>query len=563
MENYILTYYQQIKDGRTIVGKWIELLYEYIIKGLEEGLFFYDAKKAHRKIRFFETHMHHTKGKMAPNTVTLELWQKADLSVMFGIVDKEGNRQFREVFWLIGRKNGKSLTAGGVIECMLYDDDEYGADVYCCAPKVDQADIVYEAYWQSVLLDPELKTITRPRKGDKYVESTNSFVKKIPFSAKRSDGYNPHLAVCDEIAAWEGDKGLKQYEVLASALGSREQPMIFSISTAGYTNDGIFDELMARSTRFLLGDSKEKRLLPFLYMIDDPDKWNDINELQKSNPNLGVSVSVDYMLEEIAKAEGSLSKKREFLVKYCNIKQNSSLAWLPAQSIEAISGDEFSLEDFRGFYAVGGIDLSQTTDLTSSCVVIESEETLYVISHFWMPSEKLEEAAERDGVPYGIYLQQGSLSLSGENYVDYHDVYQWFKDLIEKYKIYPLKVGYDRYTAQYLVQDLSAYGFHCDDVFQGDNLWPVLQEMEGQIRDKKIRIGNNNLLKAHLLNSAIKMSTERGRGKLVKINATSRIDGTAALSDAMCVRQKYYAEIGHQLRNEGKTHGVITKNISA
>lgn len=557
MENYILTYYQQIKDGRTIVGKWIELLYEYIIKGLEEGLFFYDAKKAHRKIRFFETHMHHTKGKMAPNTVTLELWQKADLSVMFGIVDKEGNRQFREVFWLIGRKNGKSLTAGGVIECMLYDDDEYGADVYCCAPKVDQADIVYEAYWQSVLLDPELKAITRPRKGDKYVESTNSFVKKIPFSAKRSDGYNPHLAVCDEIAAWEGDKGLKQYEVLASALGSREQPMIFSISTAGYTNDGIFDELMARSTRFLLGDSKEKRLLPFLYMIDDPDKWNDINELQKSNPNLGVSVSVDYMLEEIAKAEGSLSKKREFLVKYCNIKQNSSLAWLPAQAVEAISGDEFSLEDFRGFYAVGGIDLSQTTDLTSACVVIESEGLLYVISHFWMPGEKLEEATERDGVPYGIYLQQGSLSLSGENYVDYHDVYQWFKDLIEKYKIYPLKVGYDRYTAQYLVQDLSAYGFHCDDVFQGDNLWPVLQDMEGQIKDKKIRIGNNNLLKAHLLNSAIKMSTERGRGKLVKINATSRIDGTAALSDAMCMRQKYYAEIGHQLRNEGKTHGVI------
>ena len=100
-------------------------------------------------------------------------------------------------------------------------------------------------------------------------------------------------------------------------------------------------------------------------------------------------------------------------------------------------------------------------------------------------------------------------------------------------------------------------------MFQGDNLWPVLQDMEGQIRDKKIRIGNNNLLKAHLLNSAIKMSTERGRGKLVKINATSRIDGTAALSDAMCMRQKYYAEIGHQLRNEGKTHGVITKNISA
>lgn len=551
MENYILTYYQQIKDGRINVNRWIKLLYEYIVKGLEEGLFFYDAKKAHRKIRFFETHMHHTKGKMAPGTVKLELWQKADLSVMFGIVDKEGYRQFREVFWLIGRKNGKSLTAGGVIECMLYDDDEYGADVYCCAPKVDQADIVYEAYWQSVLLDPELKAITKPRKGDKYVASTNSFVKKIPFSAKRSDGYNPHLAVCDEIAAWEGDKGLKQYEVLASALGSREQPMIFSISTAGYTNDGIFDELMARSTRFLLGDSKEKRLLPFLYMIDDPDKWNDINELQKSNPNLGVSVSVDYMLEEIAKAEGSLSKKREFLVKYCNIKQNSSLAWLPAQAVEGITGEAIKLEDFRECYAVAGLDLSQTVDLTSACVVIEKDGVLNVVSHFWMPAEKLEEAIERDGVPYNIYLQQGDLTLSGDNFVDYHDVFQWFRDLIEKYHIYPLKVGYDRYSAQYLIQDLTNYGFQCDDVFQGENLWSTLQEMEGLIRDKRLRIGNNNLLKAHLLNSAIKMNTERGRGRLVKINATSRIDGTAALSDAMCVRQKWFAEIGQQLKNEG------------
>ncbi len=551
MENYILTYYQQIKDGRINVNRWIKLLYEYIVKGLEEGLFFYDAKKAHRKIRFFETHMHHTKGKMAPGTVKLELWQKADLSVMFGIVDKEGYRQFREVFWLIGRKNGKSLTAGGVIECMLYDDDEYGADVYCCAPKVDQADIVYEAYWQSVLLDPELKAITKPRKGDKYVASTNSFVKKIPFSAKRSDGYNPHLAVCDEIAAWEGDKGLKQYEVLASALGSREQPMIFSISTAGYTNDGIFDELMARSTRFLLGDSKEKRLLPFLYMIDDPDKWNDINELQKSNPNLGVSVSVDYMLEEIAKAEGSLSKKREFLVKYCNIKQNSSLAWLPAQAVEGITGEAIKLEDFRECYAVAGLDLSQTVDLTSACVVIEKDGVLNVVSHFWMPAEKLEEAIERDGVPYNIYLQQGDLTLSGDNFVDYHDVFQWFRDLIEKYHIYPLKVGYDRYSAQYLIQDLTNYGFQCDDVFQGENLWSTLQEMEGLIRDKRLQIGNNNLLKAHLLNSAIKMNTERGRGRLVKINATSRIDGTAALSDAMCVRQKWFAEIGQQLKNEG------------
>lgn len=550
MEDYILSYYQQMKDGRVTVGRWILLLYENIIKGLEDGLFFYDIKKAHRAIRWIEKHTHHVKGKWAPNTITLELWQKAAISVMFGIVDKDGNRQFREVFMLMGRKCGKSTMADGVIGDMMYDDDEYGADVYCCAPKVDQADIVYDAFWRSVLLDPELSAITKPRKGDKYVESTNSSIQKVPFTAKTADGYNPHLVVCDEIAAWAGDKGLKQYEVMASALGSREQPMIFSITTAGYVSDGIFDELMKRSTRVLLGDSKETRLLPFLYMIDDVSKWNDLNELKKSMPNLGVSVSVDFMLEEIAKAEGSLSKKAEFLCKYCNIKQNSSLAWLPAQTIEKISGKPLEIEDFRGCYCVAGIDLSQTTDLTAGVIVVEKGGILNVFAHFWMPSEKMEQRTAEDGVPYQAYIQRGFLSLSGENFVDYNDVKEWLDSMVRDYELYPLRVGYDRYSSQYLIKDLEATGYQVSDVYQGDNLWPVLLEMEGLIKDEKIQIGDNDLLKSHLLNAALKMSMERGRGRLVKINQRARIDGVAALADAMTVRQHDYAEIGYQLRNE-------------
>lgn len=551
-DNYILTYYQQLKDGRAQAGKWVHLLYEYIIQGLERGLFWYDGRKANSKIRFIEAHTHHVKGKLAPKKIKLELWQKAALAVMFGIVDKDGLRQFREVVWVMGRKQGKSTIAAGVIEAMLYDDGEYGADVFCCAPKVDQADIVYEAFWQSVLLDKELSEKTKPRKGYKYVPETNSSIKKIPFKAKTSDGYNPHLAVCDEISAWEGDKGLKQYEVLASALGSREQPMLFSITTSGYANDGIYDELVKRGTRVLLGDSKETRLLPILYMIDDVTKWNDINEIAKACPNLGVSVSVDFMLEEIAKAEGSLSKKAEFLCKYCCIKQNSSLAFLSAQDVEKACGDPVRLEDLRGSYCVAGLDLSQTTDLTAACVVIEKGGKLNTFAHFWMPAERIDEATERDGVPYWAYVKRGFLSPSGENFVDYHDVGQWFRELVEKYEIYPLKVGYDRYSSQYLCGpngEMAQYGFHMDDVYQGDNLWPVLQEMEGLIKDGRINIGDNQLLKMHLLNSAVKMNTERGRGRLIKINQTSRIDGTAALLDALCVRQKWFGEIGTQLAN--------------
>ena len=362
--------------------------------------------------------------------------------------------------------------------------------------------------------------------------------------------FNPHLTVCDEIASWPGDNGLKQYEVMKSALGARKQPLILSISTSGYINEGIYDELIKRSTRFLLGDSKERRLAPFLYMIDDIDKWNDINELQKSNPNLGVSVSVDYLLEEIAVAEGSLSKKAEFLTKYCNIKQNSSQAWLSTQAVQKAEGKPLQLEDFRDTYCVGGIDLSRTTDLTACTVVIEKSGKLYVFAKFFLPTEKLAEATARDGLPYAAYVQRGILQLSGDNFVDYHDCFHWFRMLVEEYQIYPLKVGYDRYTAQYLVQDMKQYGFHMDDVFQGFNLTPVIRETEGLVRDGAFNIGDNDLLKVHLLDMAIKTEAENGRSKPVKMSATAHIDGGAALLDAMTVRQKYYAEIGEQLRNE-------------
>lgn len=569
-DNYILAYYQKITDGSVVVGRWIRLIYEYLVKGLEEKRFFFDQKKANAAIEWIEAHCFHTEGPLAPGPLKLELWQKAMFSAMYGILDEKGNRQFREVLLVVSRKNGKSLVASGAGNYTFRVDGGYGAKVYCIAPKLEQADIIYNNIWQMITLDPEWqeakeeiqqskdqhnkKTIddsmlARHRQSDLAIPGTNSTVKKIAFSAKKSDGFNPSMCICDEIAAWEGDKGLKQYEVMKSGMGARPEGMLLSCTTSGYINDSIYDELVKRSTRFLLGDSKERRLLPFLYMIDDVEKWNDINELRKSNPNLGVSIPVDFMLEEIAIAEGSLSKKAEFMTKYCCVKQNSSLAWLPAQIVEKASGVALNIEDFRNSYCVGGIDLSQTRDLTACMVIIERDGELYVFAKFFLPTEKIDEATARDGVPYDIYVKRGLLQLSGDNFVDYRDCYNWFCQLVEQYEILPLQVGYDRYSAQYLVQDMEQYGFHMDDVYQGDNLWPVIEETKGWLEDGKIHIGDNDLLKIHLLNTAVKMNAERGRGKIVKISPKDHIDGAAALLDAMTVRQKWYNEIGEQLRN--------------
>lgn len=544
---YITEYNEAIRTKKVRVGKWIKKTYSLICEKIESNEYFFDAEKAEKAIEYIENFCHHSKGRN--DLITLELWQKAAVSAMFGIVDENGVRIFREVFIVIARKNGKSLFASAIISYMAYIEDEYGQEIYCLAPKLEQANLVYDGFYQMIQLEPELAELAKKRRSDIYISESNTVIKPIAFNAKKSDGFNPQLVVCDELAAWQGDAGLKQYEVMKSALGSRKQPMILSISTAGYINDSIYDELMKRSTAFLLGNSNEKRLLPLLYMIDDVEKWSDLEELKKSNPNLGVSVSEDFYLEEIAVAEQSLSKKTEFLTKYCNIKQNSSVAWLPYEVIDALTGEKLDLNDFRECYCVGGIDLSQTTDLTACCIIIEKKGRLYVFAQFFMPRNKIDELQEREGVPYRIYEKQGLIKLSGDNYVDYNDCFEWFVRLVEEYHIYPLQIGYDRYSAQYLIQQMKAYGFHMDDVYQGENLTPVIYEAEGLMRDGKLRIGDNNLLKAHLLNTALKVNSESRRVRIIKIEQRCHIDGCAALLDTLTVRQKWFEVIGEQLKN--------------
>lgn len=551
-KNYIYEYRDAIRSGRATVGKWIKLIFDILVRGIEEKKWFYDDKKAKKAIKFIENFCHHSEGRS--DLLKLELWQKAVVSAIFGIVDDDGYRQFREVLIIVARKNGKTLFAAAIIAYMAYLDGEYGAKIYCLAPKLEQADLVYDAFYQMVQADDELSDpdFTKKRRSDIYIAQFNTSIKRLAFNSKKSDGFNPHLTVCDEMEAWPGEQGLKQYEVMKSALGARKQPLILSIATAGYVNDGIYDELIKRSTAFLKGGSEEMRLLPFIYMIDDIKKWDDLTELKKANPNMGVSVSEDFYTEEIKVARTSLSKKAEFLTKYCNIKQNSSVAWLDFQDVDDISGEKYTLNDFKGCYCVGGIDLSQTTDLTAASIVIERSKQLYAFTQFFMPRDRFENACAEDNVPYGIYEKQGYLKISGEHFINYKDVFEWFVTLLKKYKIRPLKVGYDRFSAMYLIQEMEQAGFHVDDVYQGTNLSPILDEFEGIVKDKKISIGENNLLKLHLLNVAVQINSGDGRKKPIKIEQRMRIDGFVSVIDAMTVRSKYFSEVGKMLANSNR-----------
>ena len=244
VDNWIYAYYQGIKDGSVVVGRWIRLLYEQIIADLEAKVTYFDQKEADKAINWIETHTFHTEGPLAPGPFLLEPWEKAFVSAIFGIYDTETKkRQYREVLLVIARKNGKSLLASAIARYVWVLEGGFGARVFCVAPKLDQADIVYNNVWMMTQLDPEWQQLrdtvqgtkdgrgnktmddsmlARHRMSDLAIPGTNSTVKKIAFAAKRSDGFNPSLTICDEIAAWEGDKGLKQYEVMKSAMGARE-----------------------------------------------------------------------------------------------------------------------------------------------------------------------------------------------------------------------------------------------------------------------------------------------------------------------------------------------------
>ena len=550
-KNYILEYYQAITDGSVTVGHWIREWYRMIVTGVQERRWVFSQKKALMAIRFIQTFCRHHEGELAPGRIKLELWQKAMISVIFGIVEEDGTRVFREIFILIGRKNGKTLLAAAINALIMYLDPDYGKRVFMVAPKLAQARLCFNALYQMIQKEPELAEITQKRRTDLYIAETNTSAEPIAFSEKKSDGLNPNAVTCDEIGAWQGEQGLRQYEVLKSAMGARKQPMLVDITTAGYVQDGIYDELIKRSTAVINGTSRETRLAPFLYMIDDQEKWNDINELAKANPNMGVSVTVDFFLEEIAVAEQSLSKKAEFLTKYCNIKQNATTAWFTAADVnKCFSETGKTLEDMRHTYGLMGIDLSVTIDLTAVVLLVQKGDTVWFFTRFYMPKNRLEEATARDGIPYSKYVEQGYQILSGENVVDYHDVENFYTDLVRKYEILPQKNGYDRFSAAFLIQDLEGMGFHMESVSQGSNLTGVIIDVEGMIKDGTLKSAeDNNLMKIHMMDSALKYD-ETNRRRLVKVSSTAHIDGMAALLDAMTMRRNYYTQMEQLLRNE-------------
>lgn len=534
---YLQEFKQDIADGKYVLGQWMQLNIQYVEKCLSEGKCLYDPLKAEKKIRFIETQCRYVEGRSGP--FLLESWQKYIVACIFGLVDEDGFRHFTEIVLIIGRKQGKSTFAAALEMTIAYTEPELGMQLYNLAPKLQQANIIYD---QTLLMIAKNKTASKlgkKRRSDFYIAKTNTKISPLAFNSKKSDGFNPYFACFDEFAAWEGVKAVDMWNVMLSAQGGRHDPINLACSTANFIDGGLYDELFPRCTSVLLGTSEEENLLPFLFMIDDIQKWDDVQELKKALPNLGVSFFEKNLQKEIRKAHASPSYKNEFICKYCNIKMNTVAAWIPQEAIRLSQGDVIKPEDFQRMACVGGVDLSQTTDLTSACVVINFEGVNYVYSHFWIPAGRLKDLTDRDNVDYSAMVSHGFLSLSGDKFVDYKDVTKWFVDLRKEYKLNILVVGYDRYSSTYFVDEMKQQGFMMDDVNQGTNLTPILTEFEGLIMQGLVQTGTNGLLQSHIRNTAIKREGDGKRMRMLKISETKHIDGMAALIDALTVKSKY------------------------
>lgn len=544
---YLSIYKDRIANGTDKVGKWMSLLIEYIENGLDRGDFFYDEKKADMAITFIETFCRHYEGKTS--LIVLEPWQKFFLACMFGIVGKDNLRQFREIVLIMARKQGKSLIAAAIQVYVFFCEPEAGMQIYNVAPKLKQAEIIFNGAYRMIEKSKALSKRCKKRRTDIYCKANNASMMPWAFNDKKSDGLNVFYCTFDEFSVFDGLSGKKQVDVMLSSAGARSQPIFLYASTANYVDDGVYDEIMARSTALLLGNSKERRLLPFIFMIDDEEKWDDMEELRKAMPNLGISVKRAFIEDEIIKAHESLSYRSEFKVKYCNVKQNAITSWLSSKQIANSAGDIFSIEDFERRYCAGGVDLSRTTDLTSATLLFRKNGKDYVINHAWMPKNKVAELEERDKIPYSLFIQKGFLSTSGEDFIKYKDVVDWFVTMRKKYKIYTLVVGYDRYSAQDFVDEMQKNGFEMDNVVQGHNMTSVIREFEGRVKEGIVRTGTNGLLQTHMASTALKKVGTDGddnRVKIAKIKQEVHIDCLAATLDAYCVRQKWWSKYSYR-----------------
>jgi len=534
--NYIQEYCGYINENPAAVPIRIKKIYDKLAAESIDisGDFVFSEKKANKPIMFIEKFCKHSKGEWAGRPVKLELFQKAFISALFGFIDKDtGLRKYREAFFMVGRKNGKSTMLAGIALYMLIADGEAGAEVYSTATKKDQAKIIFDETFNMVKQSPELNRHIKKRKTDLYFPAAMSKFQALGKNSDTLDGLNAHCVIMDEL---HGVKDRNLYEVMKQSQAARREPLLIMITTAGTVRECIFDDIYNYACSIVDGTFIDDTFLPIVYELDDREEWTEPGKWQKANPGLESIKKRSDLESKVERAKNSPKDLRGILCKDFNIRETTGDTWLSFEDInnEAV----FDLEQFRGCYAIGGADLSITTDLTcATLLMMEKEsENIYIHQMYWLPKENLFERVQRDKIPYDKWLDRGLLRLCNGNSISYADITAWFLEMVYNHAITPAWVGYDSYSAKYWVEEMQSHGFRMERVIQGAKTLSLpMQRLGADLQAKLINYNNNPILKWCLTNTGIQTDRNGNIMPIKSQSAKQRIDGTASLLDAYVV----------------------------
>lgn len=536
--NYVRQYVRAIRAGTVTVSQPVRQVYERLDAEAADKAcpYRFSAKLGDHAIRFIETFCRHYEGEHAGQLVKLELWEKAFIQTLFGWVDKKTRlRRFREFFLLVARKNGKSFLSACIMVYMLVADGEAGAQCVSIATKYDQAAIVYKTARKIIEQDADLSALVVPIIGGMEFKLTNSTMKALASKSKTLDGLNLHYCSCDELHAQE-DRNL--YDVTKQGMKARKQPIFGTITTAGFAREGIYDDMYEYALSVAKGTVADAHLLPVLYTLDDRAEWTDPDAWAKANPGLGTIKSRQQLADDVERAKHDPSCLPSLLVKDFNVQENASASWLPWA---VLKNETVAEADYLNHtYAIGGCDLSATTDLTCATLLIRRPEDpqFYVLQQYFLPKARVEQVEHqgRKEAPYRLWAQQGWLTLCDGATVDYNDVTEWFVSMVQERDIRPLWVCYDAALSGYWVPQMTDMGFEMERIRQGPVTWTYpMKRMKGLFEDHRIVYQNNPILRWCLSNTAAKSSNQRGIDSIQpeKITANRRIDGTVSLLNAM------------------------------
>lgn len=541
--NFIVQYNDLLERGEIPASRRIKAVYARLAaESLQPGgRYTFDEEKANRPIEFIERFCRHSKGEWAGQPVRLELFQKAFIQALFGFADREtGLRRFREAFFLVGRKNGKSTLLAGLALYMLIADGEGGAEVYSTATKYAQARLLFDECHNMVKQSPDLSRHMKKRKSDLYYVPGMAKLQPLSRNSDSLDGLNASFVIMDEL---HGVKDRNLYEVMRQSQSARRQPLLVMITTAGTVRECIFDDMYNHACAVADGTITDDTFLPILYELDRRDEWMEPDAWIKANPSLGAIKKTDDLAIKVQRAKQNPVELSGVLCKEFNIRETVQSAWLSFDAINCT--DTFDMEEFRGAYCIGGVDLSITTDLTCASLLMmkRGSDRKYIAQMYWLPADSLQKRVKRDKIPYDKWFERSLLRLCDGNSISYSDMTQWFMDMVKQYELFPAWVYYDSYSARYFVKEMQMQGFNMVRCIQGAKTLSLPMQMLGtDLQAHRVNYNNNPILKWCLTNTGIQ--TDRN-GNIVPVKNQSpkqRIDGTAALLDCYVGLYEHYNE---------------------